>query len=82
MRLVLAHLELVAHHGHFAVEILLLDEGIDHAVGFEIERPAQVFLGGIEGFVVVGAVPGSGAVGPRAVRREFARECPGGAACP
>ena len=44
---VFAALPLVAHHGHLGFEILPGDEGIDHAVGFEVEGPRQiVFAGG------------------------------------
>ena len=59
---VLAHLELVAHDRHLAVEVLLRDERVHHAVGLEIERPAQVLVGRLEGLEVVRAIE------PRACR--------------
>ena len=61
-RLVLAGLELVADHGHLGIEKLLLDARIDHAVGFQFQRPAQVFVAGVEGLEIVGAVVIRGAV--------------------
>ena len=60
------HLELVAHHGHLAVEVLLAHERVHHAVGFQAERPVQVVLGGGQRLEVVGAVVGGGAVEARA----------------
>ena len=70
-------LEFVAHDGHFAIEILAGDEGVDHAVGFHFQGPAQIFGGGVEGFEVIGAVViGGGVFVDRAVgvelREDFA----------
>jgi hypothetical protein len=39
---VLALLVLVAHDRHLAVEVLLRDEGVDHAVGLHLDRPREV----------------------------------------
>ncbi len=64
-RTVLARLELVAHHAELAFQIFLGDVGIDHAVGFQVERPFQVFVRGRESLEVVGAVVPGGTVGPR-----------------
>ena len=66
-RVVFAHLELVSDHGKFLVEVFLLDEGIHHAVGFHVERPLQVFIGGLECFEIIGAVEVGGSVRPAAV---------------
>ena len=42
-RVVLAHLELVAHHRHLAVEVLFATtKRVHHAVGFQAERPVEV----------------------------------------
>ena len=53
---VLAHLEFVTDHREFLVEILFLDEGIHHAVRFQVERPLQVLVGGFKCFEVIGAI--------------------------
>ena len=71
---VLTGFELVAHHGELALEVFLLDEGIDHAVGFEVEGPAQVVVGGREGLEIVGAVIPGGAVRARPTGGEFLRD--------
>ena len=71
MRVVLAHLELVAHHRHLFVEDLLFDARVHHAVGFQFERPAQVLIGRADGFEVIGAVPRRRAVHLRAVVGQF-----------
>src|SRR5262249_55642689 len=47
------------------------DEGIDHAVGFQIEGPLDVFFGRLKGLEVVGAVVGSGAVRARTMLCQF-----------
>ena len=44
-RTVFAGLVFVPHHGHFRIEISLGDVGIDHAVGFHIDRPFEVIVG-------------------------------------
>ena len=59
---VLAGLELVSHHRHLGIEVRLGDEGVEHAVGFEIERPGEIGLARGEGLEIVGAVEGGGAV--------------------
>ena len=71
---VLAHLELVAHHRHLALEIGLGDERVDHPVRFHAERPLQVGLARRHGLEVVGAVVGGGAVPARAAAGELALE--------
>ena len=42
-RVVLAHLELVAHHGHFGIEQLLFDAHVGHPVGFQLRWPSGGF---------------------------------------
>ena len=69
---VLARFELVAHHGHLAVQILLRHLGIDHAVGFELQRPVEVALAGSHGLVEIGAVERGRAVEGRAVALKLA----------
>ena len=71
---VLSRLHLVPDHRHLRVEILGGDEGVDHAVGFEVEGPLQVVLRGGEGFEVVGAVVGGGAVRAGPPLRELLRD--------
>ena len=61
-RVVLAALHLVTNHSHLGVEVVLGDEGIDHPVGFEVERPDQVVVVRREGLEVVGAVEPSRAI--------------------
>ena len=69
---VLAAFHLVAHDGHFGIEVFLGDQGIDHGVGL----PAQVPLEGVgvggEAGEIVGAVAGGRAVGLQAAARELA----------
>jgi len=43
-RVVLAELELVADDRHLGVEVLLRDVGVDHPVGFEVERPLEILV--------------------------------------
>ena len=70
-RTVLAALPLVAHDGHLGGQILRGDERIDHPVGFQFQRPAQVVLAGREGLEVVGAIEPCGAVGEGAAFGQF-----------
>ena len=70
--IVLARFELVAHDGHFGIKVAFRDERIDHAVGFEAERPFEVVARRVEGQEVIGAVEIGGAVPARAARSEFA----------
>ena len=70
-RTVLAALELVAHHRHLGVEVLLRNERVDHPVGFHRERPVEILVGGGEGLEVVGAVEERGAVHPHAAAPEL-----------
>ena len=72
-RAVFAVFEFVADDGHLAVEVLLRDEGIDHAIRLQIERPLQVFLGGLKGLEIVRAIERRGAVGARTVVLQFLR---------
>ena len=53
---VLAGFELVAHHGHFAVEVFLRYIGVHHAVGFQTQRPVQILFVRRKGFVIIGAI--------------------------
>lgn len=62
---------LAAYDAEFAFEVFAGDEGIDHAVAFEVERPAEIFLGGVKGFEVVGAVKRGGAVGSGSALAQF-----------
>ena len=55
-------LHLVADHGHFAVEVFLGDQRIDHPVGFQAEQPVQRLVVGGERAVVIGAVERCGCV--------------------
>jgi PleD family two-component response regulator len=59
---VLTHLEFVADHRKLLVEVFFLDEGIHHAVRFQVERPLQVLVGGFKCFEVIGAIEAGGAV--------------------
>ena len=68
---VLAKLELVAHHAHLAVEVLLGDERVHHAVGFHLDRPREIVVAGREGLEVGRAVVRRGAVPARAAAREL-----------
>ncbi|MNU32041.1 hypothetical protein D3C71_205730 [compost metagenome] len=75
-RVALAHLELVAHDGHFALlrrripQVVLVDGRVDHAVRFHGQHLAQVVVVGGESGVVIGTVVPGGAVeiGPRRVQ--------------
>ena len=60
--IVFALLELVADHGHFLVEVLLLDEAIDEPIGLELDAELEIVVGAEHGFVIVGAVEPGGAV--------------------
>ena len=53
---VFAALHLVAHHGHFGVQVLAGDEAVDHGVSLPSQVPLQVVLVGGETGEVVGAV--------------------------
>ena len=73
-RAVLAALEFIAHHAELLFQVGPRDEGIDHAICLELERPAQVFLRGSERLVVIGAIEPRRAVGPRAMLGQFLRD--------
>ncbi len=62
LRIVLAAFHFVADDRHFAVEIFLGDERIDHAVGFHRQYPVEVLVGRGERLVIVGAVEAGRAV--------------------
>jgi hypothetical protein len=70
-RLVLAHLELVADHGHLAVEVALRDPAADQPVGLQADRPVEVFVARGERLEVRRAVVRRGAVIARAASRQF-----------
>ncbi len=53
---VLAHFHLVADDGHFGDKILAEHGHVDHAVGLEPERPAQVVVAGVHDLEVHGLV--------------------------
>ena len=59
---VFTHLELVADHRHFGVELFAQDVGVDHAIGLHLQRPLQVVVTGGKALVVVGAIKPGGAV--------------------
>ena len=73
---VLAGLEFVADHRHLGLEILLGNEAVDHAIGFQVERPVQVFSARREGFEVVGPIERRRPIGPRPVLGQFLRNVP------
>ena len=56
LRRVLAALEFVAHDGHFRIQVFLLDEAVDEAVGFQRDGELEVLVGGGEGLEVIDAV--------------------------
>ncbi len=64
LRRVLAPLELVADDGHFREQVLLLDEAVHQAVGFELEGELQVVVAGRQRLEVVGAIDPGRAVEP------------------
>jgi hypothetical protein len=53
-RRVLARLELVTDDRHLALEDFLLEEGVGHAIGFEVEGPGQVIVRDRNYLVIVG----------------------------
>jgi hypothetical protein len=55
-RLVLADLELVAHHGELGGQVLRQEERVHHAVGFHREGEFEVVAGRGQGLVVVGPI--------------------------
>ena len=69
--LVFPHFVLVAHDGHFGVEVLLGDEGIGHRVGTPAERPLHVVVVGGKAHEVVRAVEPRRAVHAKTAAREF-----------
>ena len=60
--IVLPHLMLIPDDRHFAVQILLGNEGIHHSIGFEFQCPLQVVFGSLKCLKVVGPVERRGAV--------------------
>jgi hypothetical protein len=68
---VLAELELVAHHGHLGFEVVLRHERVHHAVGLHGDRPGEVGVGGGQGLEIVRAVVGGRAVEARTAAREL-----------
>src|ERR1051326_5336007 len=71
LRAVFAALEFVAYDGHFGVEDLFGEFDVHHAVGFEAECPLQIFIGGGNGFVIIGAVGRGGPVPGGAAAYDF-----------
>jgi hypothetical protein len=59
---VFAGLHLVADHRHLAVEVLLEHGHVGHAVGLQVQRPAEVVVAGVDGLEVHGLVEGCGSV--------------------
>ena len=72
--IVLTRLELIADDGEFFIEIGLADEGVYHAVSFQIEGPFQILVRGLEGLIVIGTVVGCRTVGASPVFRKFLRD--------
>ena len=70
-RIVVAALEFVSHHGHFAVQIFLRDEAVDHAIRLQRERKTQVIGVCRELLVIVGALATGSAVPAHAAGGEF-----------
>ena len=68
---VLAPLPLVAHNGHLRFEVLCGNEGIDHAVRLEVERPLEIVIRGRKGLVVVRPVKPGSAVGKGSALGQF-----------
>ncbi|MDW8468381.1 MAG: hypothetical protein RML56_04600 [Burkholderiales bacterium] len=68
LRVVLAHLEFVAHDGHFAREVLFAQKRVHHAIGFHRERPVEVVLARRQRLEVGRAVVRRGAVVARPAR--------------
>ncbi len=62
LRVVLAALELVAHHRHLRIEVALADVRVDHPVGFHPERPGEIVVAGGERLEIVGAIEAGRAV--------------------
>ncbi len=56
-------LKFVAHHRHFAVQILSGDKRVNHPIRFQAQRPVDVVVGGSKGLVVISAIDPGGAVG-------------------
>ena len=73
---VLAGLEFVADHRHFGLKVLLGNEAVDHAIGFQVERPVQVFSARRERFEIVGPIERRRPIGPRPVLGELLRNVP------
>ncbi len=62
-RAVLTPLELVAHHGHLAVQVLLGNVGVQHPVGFQPQGPLDVGLRRRKGLEIIRPVFRRGGVG-------------------
>ena len=73
-RIVFAALELVADDGHLAVEVLFRDERVDHAVGFQLQRPLQIGVGRLDRLEIVRAIEPRRRVRARAVFGELLRD--------
>ena len=72
---VLATLQLVAHHRHFGVQVFARDKARDHRIGLPAQVPVQRLVVGGKGGEVVGAVVAGRAVGAQAAPGEFAPRC-------
>ena len=53
---ILAAFKLVADDGHLGREVFRLDEAVDHAVGFELDREFEIVVAGRQRLVIVRAV--------------------------
>ena len=71
LRIVLAPLKFVAHHGHFGIQELFFDPHLHHAVRFQAKRPLEIVVARIDGFKIVGAIVIRGPVPLRAVIGEL-----------
>ena len=69
--LVFARLHLVAHHGHFAVEVGARNEAVDHHVGLPRQIPIQGFFLGRPAGEIVGAIKRRAAIGAQAAPGKF-----------
>ena len=70
---VLSRLELIAHHRELALEVLLRDEAVHHAIRLELQGPRDVRIRGGHGLEVVRAIVPGAAVRSCAVRGELLR---------
>ncbi|MNL62062.1 hypothetical protein D3C87_1860470 [compost metagenome] len=73
-RTVFSRFKLIPDDTELAVEVLFRNERVHHPVGFEVERPFQVFFRGRKCFKIVGAVVPGGSIRACAVLSELLRD--------